>query len=81
MKTRNIIAVLCVVSVLAGCAQSGSIGTVPANHVTQSNAQSVAKGTTFMNGAILANGITLANGASRALALKALASRPLTKKD
>ena len=87
MKTRNIITLLGVATVLGGCAQGSSVGTLPANRVTQSNGAPVSKGTTFMNGTILRNGAQLPNGAmfpngaSRAIALTNLATRPLAKKD
>jgi hypothetical protein len=87
MKTRKIIIVLWVASVVGGCAQSSTVVTTPENRVGTSNGPNVSKGTTFMNGAqlpngaILANGAVLANGANRAVALKALASRPLAKKN
>jgi hypothetical protein len=104
MDTRNIIALLWVASILGGCVQGSSVGTVRADRVAPSNDSTVSKdATTFLNGAILPNGVTLDNGViigngaifangtilgngtlqgpSRAVALTALASRPLAKKD
>jgi hypothetical protein len=81
MKTRNIITLLWVATVLGGCAQGSSVGSLPANRVTQSNGANVSKNTTFINGAMFPNGASLPNGASRALALTNLATRPLAKKD
>ena len=87
MKTRKVITVLWVASVVGGCAQSSTVVTTPQNRMAPTNGSTISKHTTYMNGAmlpngaILANGAVLANGAIRAVALKALASRPLAKKN
>lgn len=82
MKTQKIIVILWVTAVLAGCAQSGSVGTMSDNRVTQSKSPALSKGSTFMNGLVkVDNGASLVNGKSPALALMNLASRPLGKKN
>lgn len=64
MKLRIVTVVLLMSAMLdGGCAKNSPIVKVPANHMTQSEAQSASMNTTFMNGAVMPNGAVLANGA------------------
>lgn len=64
MKPRIVTVVLLMSAMLdGGCAKNSPIVKVPANHMTQSEAQSASMNTTFMNGAVLANGANYPNGA------------------
>jgi hypothetical protein len=82
MKTRNVIIILSLATVLGGCVHDASVGTMSNNRV-QYNGHSL-NGRTLngheLNGRSL-NGINLKNSINQALALKDLASRPLAKKN
>jgi hypothetical protein len=53
MKTRTLITVLGAATILGGCVQGSTSGTVSKAHVAPSNSATVSHGTAFMNGAVL----------------------------